>query len=821
MNADNEQSERYEEPTVPQYQIQLENLDYELKKLKGNLFILQQEHTRNQIKINSKLESAKRALEKPLKDLQKAEQVDNSNKGEEIGKINEEIKKIESKKQKSSEKMNKLEEELYSKYNEEKERYEKMSMLENDILSTEVEKKRIEQEIPKLDKKTESISKTYPESFKKLTEDFILFDKKSRMEVNIKEIENKINLQNYKIKEFQDIKSTFDNITEQKLGNAGDVELKLKINEQKQDDIDNLVSSITQNVNQIVQIEKFFPMFESYFESKNYIENKVDVKTIKTIVVPFIKDILEKYNEMNNDQLDIISQQEKEISDLSDVKPATMQIKRDIKLKQNKLKEIKFFSEYLSKFIKICDDMLEKFKPYESKSDNDFVDTKTEIEYFEQIKHLILLAVEGSKEDIEKNYDDYLELKEEKVRDYFFLVGGSKEANAECDDVKKQANGFNEIIVRHKNQIEEFNKDKKMLQDELKALNDTINLRSRELKNSLNTYNEDQFSDYFNFNKDLLKMLLLKEKKNIVKNNQYELTKENIQENVLIDHSRKKTNMYLNLKKKYLYEYLCHLYSEDNLDVKSMNERTKKAYADLTTHINKLENEINICKEEMNNYDEQIIMKNNEVENANRAGNNLINDLNYKIQILQNNISSLENQKYEEQSQFEKEKDEKEEQIKQLKQEIEELEDQLNTKLNGMTCGVINVYLKYDNNTKNYNPEKDKFSPTTYGYSLREFEFIPQNSILLIKDMRNKIIEKKIKYDFIKRISLDADSVKLVEEIETKYYSDERKKNKDSNRKKKIKFFVTLRRGNLDLVAKEYNDYKRFAHIINSIVIHK
>ena len=138
-----------------------------------------------------------------------------------------------------------------------------------------------------------------------------------------------------------------------------------------------------------------------------------------------------------------------------------------------------------------------------------------------------------------------------------------------------------------------------------------------------------------------------------------------------------------------------------------------------------------------------------------------------------------------------------------------------------MTCGVINVYLKYDNNTKNYNPEKDKFSPSIFGYSLREFEFIPQNSILLIKDMRNKIIEKKIKYDFIKRISLDSDSVKLVEEIESKYYKDEREKNKDPNRKKKIKFFVTLRRSNLDLVAKEYNDYKRFADIINSIVIHK
>lgn len=48
------------------------------------------------------------------------------------------------------------------------------------------------------------------------------------------------------------------------------------------------------------------------------------------------------------------------------------------------------------------------------------------------------MSCEGSKEEIEKNYEDYLEIKEEKVRDYFFLVGGSKDANAQCDDVKNQ-----------------------------------------------------------------------------------------------------------------------------------------------------------------------------------------------------------------------------------------------------------------------------------------------------------------------------------------------------------------------------------------------
>ena len=53
-------------------------------------------------------------------------------------------------------------------------------------------------------------------------------------------------------------------------------------------------------------------------------------------------------------------------------------------------------------------------------------------------------------------------------------------------------------------------------------------------------FSEEDFSEYFNNNKALLKLLLFKEKKSIVKNNEYELTKENIYENNVIDYSRKK-----------------------------------------------------------------------------------------------------------------------------------------------------------------------------------------------------------------------------------------------------------------------------------------
>ena len=619
------------------------------------------------------------------------------------------------------------------------------------------------------------------------------------------------------MKEFQDIKATFDELTSSKEENTGDLDLKLKLNEEKQNEINSLVNSLGQNMNHIIQIEKYFNMFDALFQNKDYINNQINANTIKTIIIPFISDLIENYTEMNNNQLDVVAEYEKEIEDLSDIKPATMQIKRDIKLKQNKLKEEQNFSDYLQKLVKIC----ENFKEKKWWGGATPMDMGEELDFFKNLKEMISLSSETSKEETEKQFEDYLELKEEKAREYFLLMGGSKGANAEFDDIKQQANEYNDIILRHKNEIEQLTKEKKILQDELKALNDTINLRSRELKNSLSKFTEEEFSDYFNSNKALLKLLLFKENKSIVKNNQYELTKENINENVLVDHSRKKTNIYTNLKRKYLLEYLCHLYTEENLDFKGMNERTKKAFEELSEEIKKVFEEINTYKEEIKNYNEQISEKQSEIDDTQGSGNALVNKLNDKIMVLQNNLKVLENEQMQEQREYENKKDNIEEQIKQFMQEIEELEEQLNNKLNRMTDGTVNLYLKYQYNTKDFNPEKDKFIPTKFGYAQREFNFNHENQMLNIKDTRNNIIEKKIKYDMIKRLSLEVESYKLVEEIEKKYYKDEREKNKDPKCKKKIKFFVVLRRNNLDLVAKDYNDYKKFADIVNSIIIHK
>ena len=288
MSAENEITEQYEEPSVPQYQIQLENLDFELKKLKANLFILEQEHSRKQVLIQSKLDFAKRALEKPLQDLEKAKHSDSSSKGEKTLKMNKELNLIEQKKTENINKIKEIEKSLSPKYAEQDIKYERMSMLENDIQSTEVEKKKLEEEIPKLDKKTDQIVKTYPKSFKTLTEDFILFDKKSRIEVKIKKIEDKIILQNYKVKEFQDIKATFDELTSSKENKSGDIELKLKLNEEKQKEINTITNSLGQSVNQIVQIEKYFHMLDTLFQTKDYINNIIKENTVKNTIINVI-----------------------------------------------------------------------------------------------------------------------------------------------------------------------------------------------------------------------------------------------------------------------------------------------------------------------------------------------------------------------------------------------------------------------------------------------------------------------------------------------------------------------------------------------------
>ena len=75
--------------------------------------------------------------------------------------------------------------------------------------------------------------------------------------------------------------------------------------------------------------------------------------------MPFINDLFENYSEMNNNQLDVIDEYQKEIDDLNDIKPASMQIKKDLKLKENKIKEEKNFSEYLQKLVNICQNLKE------------------------------------------------------------------------------------------------------------------------------------------------------------------------------------------------------------------------------------------------------------------------------------------------------------------------------------------------------------------------------------------------------------------------------------------------------------------------------
>ena len=57
------------------------------------------------------------------------------------------------------------------------------------------------------------------------------------------------------------------------------------------------------------------------------------------------------------------------------------------------------------------------------------MDISEEQNFYEKLKEMISLSAEASKEEVEKQFDEYFELKEEKARKYFYLVGGSSNAN--------------------------------------------------------------------------------------------------------------------------------------------------------------------------------------------------------------------------------------------------------------------------------------------------------------------------------------------------------------------------------------------------------
>lgn len=830
MKGENESSDGNGEPTVPQYQIQLENLDYELKLLKGKIFTLDQEHKREEIRIKTKLDAAKKAIIGPLKELKKLEDKESLVHSSCYDKQEEkqmEIKEIQEEKQKKIEKLNKIKEKLNDNYIEENNRYEKMLMLENDTYSTEIEKKKFEEEIPELETKTDTIVNTYPKEFKKLTDDFLLFDNKSRIEIKMKEIDDKISLLKIKVGEFEAKKKEMSKDIFKNEGEAGGLEIKLKMNEEKQKNIEDLVKKLTQDCKPILQIEKFFIMFDKYFSSKNYENDSVDIKIYKNIVIPFLDDILETYNNQNMEKLEIISIYNKQLEDLNDYKPLTSKIKEEIKVLKLKKKEESDFSNYLLKLINISKELKEKLTNLESplndegQYEDEIKDKSIETYMFNSLKDMAVISSYEDKEQTQINFEDYLSKKEEKEKEFFLLTGNTKNSGSEGDKLKNECQKIFNNINRRISNIEELNKEKKQYQEQLKAINDTIKLREKELKTSLGKFKKEEFIKYFNYNKELIKLLLHKEKRVIIINNEYELTKEQIKENVLIDHSRKKMNIYNYLKRKYLLEYLCLLYSEENSDNTPLIERAQKTYEEITNEIQNNINAIEKENENINSLNNKINQKQLEKNSIYKESNPEIYELQDKIQNLQNNISAFESMKHQEESKYRNEKYQLEEKVSQLNQEIEALEKLLNDKLDDMTSGVVFMFLKENNSHKSYRPDIDTFKPALFGYSQRQFVFYPDREVLEIKDLRNNLTEKTIKFELIKKWRLDTGSAKLVESIETKPYVDENERKNDPNIKKNIKFFITLRKSNLDLVAKNYDDYKKFTDIINTIVIHK
>lgn len=796
---------------------EIENKDYEIKKLKSEFSLIEQEHKRETLKLQKKIESILKTREDSMNSLKKnmAKNGSEEKKKEEKQKLKEELTQAINEKKYIEETIRNLENSLPEKYMEENKQYELLNMFENDIYSTENEKSLMEKEVPVLEERMKTMFSTYPINFKKLSNDFQLFDHKQRLDTEIQELDKRIILLNNKIERTTKYLEEDKNSEKNKKYASSLYQVEIKLKQGLEDDIKEIESGLNYEVEPYLCIDKLFTIITNYFNEKNYNENNISNNSLLNTFQPIKDELLKAYNEDKENLTKSIFSIEKDINALLDSKPLGDDKKKKIEILKKENKANKDRLNILEKLIfrakKLYDSYCTLGKS--GTSDTNSIDQ----DFFKKLEEMIFLtSLNPNKEEAVGKVQDYLDLQEIRGKENFKEKSSKKSSEEEIEAVKRYSQMTEGTLNKRKGELEEYQKIRKRTQDQLKGINDTIKSRAKELKNSLSKKQKEEFDSYFSQNKDLMNILLNKEKKVIIVNNEYELTKNQVKENVLVDHSRKKVNIYTLLQKKHLLEYLVNLFREDNTDLVPLRQKIQQAYDEITTsikndleEIDKKSQSLNEIKNKINNV-QNIVNQLSPEEIAEQEimakTENEINEVNFLIE--------QENQK------FLGKQREYQGRIDQLMEEIKALSEELGNKLNAMASGEKNLYLKKNPKMKNFSPLKDEFDTLVFGYCLRQFEFLPQEQILIIKsDKNNNLKEQKIPYDTIKKIILDQDSVKLVDDIEAKVYENEEEKQNDMN--KWIKFFVNLRRGNLDIATNNYNDYKEFVDIINTIIVHK
>ena len=531
-----------------QYQ-QLSN-DNKLKKLDSEIDKIQQEIRDTITKLNNE--------EQKIYEIQKRN----------LDSFKEEILKYQNVYNELKNKCEKIENQLIKSEQVEDLLYNQTFMLKEDYLSYNNELNNLQYEVEENLDNLKQLENDYPKEFKFIQEDF-------QLENKLRDLKYRLNNNNNKIKSMTKENNNLEENREQLLKQIVIIQnndnSNREINKLNSDNrLKNLEDEITKNISDLLIWNNLKDIIKNFFGTSP----KQNAKLIKSLQdnLNIVKNELnefkkEKINEkvIIDEEIEKLKSKNKRFMSREDEKNDSQNI---LNLQEESSKIISIIQE-IDKDEKELENLFNKYI-YLIRNKNENEENNFELRFKNEI---INLMTKDSNLDIDEmksisnlieEYFKELNIKEKQISKFKEL---SFNTNNQLNSINQDIDLINEKILNNENEIKEKKSENMNIENVIKEIKETINIRDKNLRVNLQTLGDVQFKSYLENNeenfKNMKKIYGVK-----ILDKVFKVQKEKFLENVILDHTYKKNKLNEYISFINSYNDKCEFYKKEmsNLD---------------------------------------------------------------------------------------------------------------------------------------------------------------------------------------------------------------------------------------------------------------
>ena len=447
--------------------------------------------------------------------------------------------------------------------------YNQTFMLKEDYLSCNNELNILREEVEENLENLKQLEKDYPKEYKFIQEDF-------QLENKLKDLQLKLNNNNNRIKYMKKKNTNLEDNREQLLKQIVIIQnndnSNREINKLEPDSkLNKLENEITKFISDLLIwnnlkdiIKNFFgtspkqneKLIKSLQDNLNIVKEELnDFKKEKITEKGIIDEEIENIKNKKNKKLLSRDEQNKDYNNMLNLQEESSKI---ISILQEIEKDEKELENLFNKYI------------YLIKNKNNDEENNFELRFKNEIINLMTkdsnLTMEELKKisDLIEEYFKELNLKEKKIskfKEFSFNTGN------QLNSINQNIDLINEKILNNENEIKEKKEENIKLKNEIKDVNETMKIRDKNLRVNLQTLGDVQFKSYLENNEETLKNM-----KKIygtkICDKVFKVQKEKFLENVILDHTYKKSQLNEYVSFINSYNDKCEFYKKEmnNLD---------------------------------------------------------------------------------------------------------------------------------------------------------------------------------------------------------------------------------------------------------------